>query len=583
MKRCFSTIVFHISTGCFLLIDWRGHLSSLEHMSEQFQSSDPRVGPGISDSGNGHAGHTAIISLPAPRPEPDPSDHVAGSTPGPEPGPLPLPTAMSVVSSGIALAAAEAGVSHLSDYHLLGDLGRTAGIQGAWYAHRLKLIAELYHRPIMLSATREPGSRRKALSAADLTVAEIAPQLHLGEDAARRLLSRALTLTSRLPATLALLADGQLDEDRANAMEDLVGKMAAWAYESVLEDDGSPRLAEHAATALAGMVESRVLKRAPSQRTDLLRNSTRTAIARIAPAYAATLNRHATAGRNVFVTHRKQDEQMGFLGAHLSIVEAKACFAALDTRARALRHLGDLRTLDQLRADALVEAILNPSPIAQATTATRARTGSATSRDVARGVSAHVQVTVSLETLIGLRDDPGHLTGYGALTAEVARAVAFTPGSTWRRLITDPLSGTLLDYGRTRYKAPGALADHVIARDVTCSHPGCTRPAENCDLDHLLPFPLGATCECNLRPRCRRHHRLKHETPWKVTTSSDPDDPDGTLISTSPTGHTYRTHRPTFTEPTAAEPKPPATQPSPSTPPGPAGLQASDRSGADSE
>jgi hypothetical protein len=333
---------------------------------------------------------------------------------------LPYPTSMSVVSSGIALAAAEAGVSLLSDYGLLCDLGRTAGIQGSWYAHRLKLIAQLYHRPVMGSATPpEPGSRRKGLSATDLTVAEIAPQLHIGEDAARRLLSRALTLTSRLPATMALLAEGHLDEDRANAIEDLVGKMADWAYQSVLEDDGSPRLAEHAATALAAMVENRILKRAPTQRTDLLRDSTRTAIARIAPAYAATLNRTSTAGRDVFITHRGQEEQMGFLGAHLPIVEAKACYAALDARARALRALGDLRTLNELRADALVQAILNPSPLTQALTPNTPNPSPSPSprswqaKDVARGVSAHVQVTVTLQTpsslafLYGYEGTPG--------------------------------------------------------------------------------------------------------------------------------------------------------------------------------
>jgi hypothetical protein len=426
-----------------------------------------------------------------------------------------------------------------------------------------------------------------------------------------------VTLTSRLPGTMALLSTGRIDASRANAVEELVGKLAVWAYASVLEDDGSPARAEHAASALAALVEARILGRAPIQRADQLRDCTRRAIARVAPAYAASLNRANTAGRDVFVTHRGQGEQIGFFGAHLPIVEAKACYAALDGRARALRGLGDLRTLDQLRADALVHAILNPAPLGPPTATSAAAPGTAAPetappwgaasgtaapggaapggaapgsaasesaalgtaapgaagpgaaapgtadtggpdsgagaafgvREVARGVSAHVQVTITLETLLGLRDDPAYLSGYGTLTPDVARALAFQPGSTWRRLITDPLDGTLLDYGRTKYKPPTALADHVVARDVTCSHPGCTRPARSCDLDHLLAFPLGATCECNLRPRCRRHHRLKHETSWQVAVSADPSDPDGTLVTTSATGHTYKTYRPALTEP----------------------------------
>jgi hypothetical protein len=33
---------------------------------------------------------------------------------------------------------------------------------------------------------------------------------------------------------------------------------------------------------------------------------------------------------------------------------------------------------------------------------------------------------------------------------------------------------------------PDALRDFLIARDVTCRFPGCTRPAEACDIDHVV-------------------------------------------------------------------------------------------------
>jgi hypothetical protein len=528
-----------------------------------------------------HLRHTVEIAIPAPRP-----------APGSPPSPL-RPLSLSESCSGIALSTADTAISDLSDYELVEELDRTTVITASWYARRLKVIAQLYRRPVMHPSVPEsagPGRPRTSISREVLTVTEIAPALRISEDAARRLLNRALTLTSRLPGTLALLTAGRLDEHRAHAAADLIGKLADWAYAAVLEDDGSPRLAEHAATALATMVERRVLARAPHQRTDQFRDCVRRAIARVAPAFAATLIQASTAGRDVFVSHLGQDEQMGFLGAHLPIIEARACYAALDARARTLRDLGDLRTLDQLRADALVNAILNPGAITTATSAdltgdtdlasgtdltsdtdspsgtkrtggaggtggTETATDSRPIKHVARGVAAHVQITVSLETLLKLRDDPAHLTGYGTITADVARALAAQPGSTWRRLITDPVNGTLLDYGRKTYRPPRPLADHVIARDVTCTHPGCTRPAEGCDLDHILPFPLGATCECNLHPRCRRHHRIKHESSWQVGVSTGAEDADsgvrdaeGTLVSTSVTGHTYKTYRPVLTE-----------------------------------
>ncbi|NWJ70321.1 hypothetical protein HX744_07205 [Pseudonocardia sp. ICBG1122] len=44
--------------------------------------------------------------------------------------------------------------------------------------------------------------------------------------------------------------------------------------------------------------------------------------------------------------------------------------------------------------------------------------------------------------------------GRGPVPADLARALA--AGGVWQRLVTDPLSGTLLDVGRTRYRPPVA-------------------------------------------------------------------------------------------------------------------------------
>jgi hypothetical protein len=121
-------------------------------------------------------------------------------------------------------------------------------------------------------------------------------------------------------------------------------------------------------------------------------------------------------------------------------------------------------------------------------------------------VNAHIQITISLETLLGLDQNAADLTGYGPISAHIARDAAFQPGSVWHRLITDPHTGQLLDYGRTTYRPPTALARKVTARDVHCTHPGCQRPAETCDLDHIIPYPLGTTSETNLTASCRRHH-----------------------------------------------------------------------------
>ena len=126
---------------------------------------------------------------------------------------------------------------------------------------------------------------------------------------------------------------------------------------------------------------------------------------------------------------------------------------------------------------------------------------------------------MSAETLLGISEAPGELTGYGPIPASMARRLA--PGSIMRRLLTEPVTGKLLDYETTTYAAPADLAAHVLARDGTCRAPGCGRPAAGCDLDHTIPFPEGATCACNLGPRCRHHHLLKTAGVWTVTQSAD--------------------------------------------------------------
>jgi hypothetical protein len=159
-------------------------------------------------------------------------------------------------------------------------------------------------------------------------------------------------------------------------------------------------------------------------------------------------------------------------------------------------------------------------------------------------VRANINVTISLDTLLGLNEEPGSLEGTEPITAAEARRLAFQGGSTWRRLVTDPLSGTLLDYGRTRYTPPVPLADHSRARDVTCTGIHCDHPAALCDLDHTDEYPNGATSEVNLHSLCRRDHRFKHEGGWRHEVVDDPAYPKGTIRITSPTGQVYLSHPP---------------------------------------
>ncbi|OLO51847.1 HNH endonuclease [Actinomyces oris] len=129
----------------------------------------------------------------------------------------------------------------------------------------------------------------------------------------------------------------------------------------------------------------------------------------------------------------------------------------------------------------------------------------------------------------------------GARSAAVPAltAWALAAGGTWRRLVTDPVGGTVVDVGRTRYRPPAGLADLVRARDRACVFPTCQTPAERCDIDHLTAWSQGGTTSLdNLVVLCEAHHRLKHTPGWALTK----DQTTGTLSWHTPDKTVYQRH-----------------------------------------
>jgi hypothetical protein len=117
----------------------------------------------------------------------------------------------------------------------------------------------------------------------------------------------------------------------------------------------------------------------------------------------------------------------------------------------------------------------------------------------------------------------------------VARAVA--AGSVWARLVLDPVDGTVRELTTPKYRPPAAMADLVRAEQPECGVPGCSVPADECDLGHAIPWPRGQTCVDDLGPRCRRHHLLRTHAGWTFTTGAD-----RRHTWTTATGHAYTEH-----------------------------------------
>jgi hypothetical protein len=137
-------------------------------------------------------------------------------------------------------------------------------------------------------------------------------------------------------------------------------------------------------------------------------------------------------------------------------------------------------------------------------------------------------------TLDGTSDTPGYLPRFGPLPAAMVRDLAGTAKLT---SLLIPAANFKPESG---YRPSAALAEFVQARDLTCRFPGCDRPAEVCDLDHTIAWPQGPTHPSNLKLLCRYHHLLKTfytgRGGW-----ADRQLPDGTVIWTAPSGHTYTT------------------------------------------
>ena len=116
------------------------------------------------------------------------------------------------------------------------------------------------------------------------------------------------------------------------------------------------------------------------------------------------------------------------------------------------------------------------------------------------------------------------------------------------------------------YRPPSALIDLVKARDGRCRFPGCTINVRFCDLDHVIPWPLGPTHAANLICLCRRHHRIKQTLRWRVRI-----DPDASVTWTDPTGRLRATLPLDILQLDSSLEAPVAASPKPKPKPGPVG------------
>jgi hypothetical protein len=90
----------------------------------------------------------------------------------------------------------------------------------------------------------------------------------------------------------------------------------------------------------------------------------------------------------------------------------------------------------------------------------------------------------------------------------------------WLGVTLGPIATISCDHhdAEPGYTPSRKLRHKIHARTPTCSYWGCRRPAAQCDDDdHTCPWQAGGlTCQCNLTPLCRRHHRMKQRQGWQL-------------------------------------------------------------------
>jgi Domain of unknown function DUF222. len=286
-------------------------------------------------------------------------------------------------------------------------------------------------------------------------------------------------------------------------------------YRAKIVTDATYRLDDATAAQVATHVVDRVEGRNASQVRALVRRT----VLRVDPDGAERRHEQARAGRSVVLT--PLEDGMAELTAFLPADQATAVYRRVDDLARGARLPDDQRGADARRADVFVNLLLG-----------RRHPGAGGEPD---GLRPLVHVTVPASTLAGTDNKPGMLDGYGPIGAAFARKIAADPTGTWKRLVTDPIDGSLVEHTRHTYRPPAALDDFVRARDHTCRFPGCQHSAQHTDLDHTIPWPKGPTTAGNLGALCRHHHRLKHHTTWRLTQTNR------RFCWTSPTGRRYTT------------------------------------------
>ncbi|MDT7719780.1 MAG: hypothetical protein QOE94_791 [Mycobacterium sp.] len=420
-----------------------------------------------------------------------------------------------------------------------------ARVEAAASARRLAAIAELVSRRIEGGAA-ECG--RWSCDNWDATAAEVGAAQGISSGVASGQMYLSVSLRDRLPRVAALFADGMIGYWLARTI--------AWHTDLIKDPEA------------LGLVD-KIIAEDAARFGPMSINKTVQAIEAIVDRYdPGALRRTRATARSRDVVIDSADQQSGTAGMWGRLFATDA--AVLDRRLMAMAHEvcdDDPRTIAQRRADALGALAAGAERLKCACGNADCPAG-AEGDELPRSVVIHV---VAEASAVNAQPDP-HLSGdptprpiaAGAPLVRPPDPEPEPPGGWAAKLpaalitsggvVPAPLLAELIRGGaklqplwhpgdappKSGYRPSSALERFVRCRDLTCRFPGCDRPAEFCDVDHTVPYPLGPTHPSNLKCLCRKHHLLK--TFWAGANGwRDEQRSDGTVIWIAPTGQRYTT------------------------------------------
>jgi hypothetical protein len=385
---------------------------------------------------------------------------------------------------------------------LIDEVTAAARVEAQAIARRLNAVADL-----MALRERQYGDRPEwAADLWDAVAAELAAALRICPALASGYLRDALVLRERLPKVGHCLASGEISYTLFQTI----------AYRTALITDEK---------ALA-RVDSEVAARAPRWPSLTQRSLAMRVDNIIAKVDRDAVRRTKKEIKDRYLNISESEPGMAEVYGKVFASTGGALNRRLDELAGTVCE-GDPRTKAQRRADALGALVAGADRLA----CTCGEPCCSTTKGRLRDRNVVIYVIAEHASLDGSGTKPGFMAcADGLVPTEVIAELA--KSATLR-----PLSLPVGAQPERGYIPSAKLIEFVRCRDLTCRAPGCSEPAMSCDVDHTIPYADGGpTHASNLKCLCRKHHLLKTFWQWK-----DKQLPDGTVIWTLPSGHTYVT------------------------------------------